>query len=114
MSAVNQQQSEPTGAALIPQVVASYAAYLRTRTGTAPEITLSGDHAEASLTIGDRTLVLALSRRSREWSLNSAVIKRAAQTAAFGRGELAAAVATLLQPSDPPLNASRAPDRNHP
>ncbi len=90
----DQQPAEP---ALVPPVVASYAAYLRTRTHAEPEITVRGDDAEVSVTAGDKTLTLAF-RFTKEWALRTAALRQGRHTTRFGRGELAEAVGALLQP----------------
>jgi len=69
MTIMNQPQAGPEDPALVPQVIASYGAYLHTRTHLPPETTLTGDHAQLNISIGDKTLVLAFHLRSREWSL---------------------------------------------
>jgi hypothetical protein len=53
------QQHAVTSAPVVPQVVASYATYLRARTHTEPEATIAGDHAELAVGTGQKTLVLA-------------------------------------------------------
>jgi hypothetical protein len=80
----------------VPQVVASYAGYLRTRTRAEPQISVTGFHAEVSAAVREKTLVLAFSYRSGGWSLEGAEIRHGETTTAFGRRELARAVAALL------------------
>ena len=81
----------------VPQVVASYAAYLRTRTQTEPEVSVVGSRA-AQVSVGskDKTLTLTFGRRSREWSLDGADVRHGEQLTRFNRRELARAVAALL------------------
>lgn len=95
---MNQQQADPGDHILVPQVVASYAAYLKKRTLAAPQATVTGEHAELSVTVGGKTLVLAFECRTREWSMHSAEIRRGELTAAYTRGQLARAVTALLAP----------------
>jgi hypothetical protein len=90
------QQAEPGCAAGVPQVVASYAGYLRARTRAEPQISVAGFHAEVSAAVRDKTLVLAFGRRSGGWSLDSAEIRHGQKTTAFSRRDLAQAVAALL------------------
>jgi len=90
------RQAEPGCAAEVPQVVASYAGYLRTRTHAEPQISVTGFHAEVSAGVRDKTLVLAFGYRNGGWSLDSAEIRHGEKTTAFGRRELAGAVAALL------------------
>ncbi len=80
----------------VPQVVASYAAYVRTRAQAEPDTSVSGDRAQVSVTRNGRTLVLAFGRRKREWILDSAEVRRGEHAAKFGRHELAKAMAALL------------------
>jgi len=94
---VNQQLTVAADPDLMPQVVASYAAYLYIRTHTAPVTTVTSDRAELGLTIRDKALVLAFECRNREWSLRRAEVRHGDQSAAFTRGELAAAVTALLE-----------------
>ncbi len=81
-----------------PQVIANYAAYLHTKTRTLPEMTMTGAHAEVSVSVKGKTLVLTFQHHRREWSLDSAEIRRGDRTATFTRGQLAEAVAALLRP----------------
>lgn len=94
---MNQQQAGPVDRALVPQVVASYAAYLHARTHHAPETTVTGDHAQLGLSIGDKTLVLAFHVRSREWSLHRAELRHGEHTVTFTRGHVLDAVTALLR-----------------
>lgn len=89
---------EQAAPASVPQVVASYATYLRTRTGASPATSVTGDHAALTLSIGDRILVLAFECQRREWSLRSAEVRNGDQATAFARGKLAGAVTALLRP----------------
>lgn len=98
MTIVNQPLTVPDDLVPVPQVVATYAAYLRARTHAAPSATVSGDHAEVSLSIGDKALMLAFHCNHREWALRSAEVRRGEQVAAFTRGELTEAVDALLEP----------------
>ena len=41
-----------------PQVIANYATYLQTRTRATPEMTITGAHAEVSVSVGAKTLKL--------------------------------------------------------
>jgi len=95
---MSQQPAEPAAPAPEPQVVASYTAYLRTRTHADPEINIRGDQAEVAVTAGDKTLVLAFRQRSREWALHNARLRRGAHAVTFSRGQLTEAVAALLGP----------------
>jgi len=95
---MNQPQAGPVDPDLVPQVIASYAAYLHTRTHLAPETTVTGDHAQLNVSVGDKTLALTFHLRSREWSLRSAELRSSHEIATFTRGELAEAVAALLRP----------------
>jgi len=85
------------GAVPVPQVVASYAAYLRTRTQAEPEVSVAASHA-AQVSVGrmGTTLTLTFGCRKGEWSLDSAEVRRSEQTSTFKRRELAKAVAALL------------------
>jgi len=93
---VSEQTAEPAVPAPIPQVVASYAAYLRTRTHAEPEITVRSDQAEVAVTAGDKTLVLAFRQRNRGWALHNAGLRLGGHSVTFSRGQLAEAVAALL------------------
>jgi len=91
------QRAESGRALAVPQVIASYATYLRTKTRAEPQISLSGSRAEISAGVRDRTLVLAFGYRKYEWSLDSAEILHDDEHAmTFGRHELTKAVAALL------------------
>ena len=90
------RQAEPGCAAVVPQVVASYAGYLHARTGADPQVSVTGFRAEVSAAVRARTLVLAFGCRGGGWSLDSAEIRDGETTTAFGRHELARAVAALL------------------
>lgn len=94
---VSPQLAEPGEAVPVPQVIASYVAYLRTRTRAEPDISIRGDDAEVSVSAGDQTLTLAF-RYSRDWALRSAGLRYGARTTRFSRGELAEAVDALVQP----------------
>ncbi len=98
MTIMNQPAADPVDPALVPQVVASYAAYLHTRTHLPPETTVTGNHAQLNVSVGERTLVLAFHLRSREWALRSAELRCGQKIATFTLGELAEAVAALLRP----------------
>lgn len=78
-------QADAADPALVPQVVASYAAYLRAKTHATPEVTVTGDQAELTLTVGDKTLRLAFECHRREWSLRRAELHRSEQAATFTR-----------------------------
>jgi len=97
MAVVNQQQPQPGAPAEVPRVIASYAAYLRTRTRAEPEITVRSDQAEISVTADDKTLTLDF-RHTREWALRSAALRHGAHTTRFSRGKLAEALDALLRP----------------
>jgi len=98
MTTTSQQQASPAGSAAVPQVIASYAAYLQARTRTIPQATVRGDHADLTLSIGTKALVVAFQLRQREWSLRSAELRHGERTATFTRGQLAEAVTALLRP----------------
>ncbi len=98
MTIVNRPAAVPDDLAPVPQVVATYATYLRARAHAAPSATVSGDQAEVSLSIGDKTLVLAFHCNHREWALRRAEVRRGEQAATFTRGELTEAVGALLEP----------------
>jgi len=85
MTFVNHSQAGPVDPALVPQVIASYAAYLHTRTHLAPETTVTGENAQLIVSVDDKTLMLALDLRSRAWSLRSAELRRDQDIATFTR-----------------------------
>ncbi len=93
---VGQQQAGPGSVVPVPQVVASYAAYLRTRTRAEPQVSVAGDRAQVGVSVRGKTLVLAFQVRRREWSLDGAELRCGEQVAAFGRHELTRAVTALL------------------
>lgn len=95
---VHQPQAAPADHALIPQVVASYATYLHIRTQAEPHIIVTGEHAEVSLTINDKTLALTFDYRRQEWSLRRAETHHGEQTTAYTQGQLAEATDTFLTP----------------
>lgn len=89
--------AEADQAVPVPQVVASYATYLHTRTLAEPEISVVGSRAaQVSVSRSDKTLTLTFGRRSREWSLDGADVRHGEQLTRFNRRELARAVAALL------------------
>ena len=94
---VSQPPAEPGEPVPVPQVIASYAAYLRTRTHAERGITIRGDDAEVNVSAGDQTLTLAF-RYCRDWALRTGGLRHGAHTTRFSRGELAEAVDTLLRP----------------
>lgn len=82
----------------LPQVIASYATYLRVRTGITPSATVTDDQAELILDIDDKTLLLAFGYRRQEWSLRSAEVRNREQATTFTCGQLADAVTALERP----------------
>src|SRR6266566_3084208 len=89
-SVVSQQSTDAGDGVPVPQVVASYAAYLRTRTQTEPEVSVAGSRtAQVSLSSKDKTLTLTFGCHKGEWSLESAEIRRSEQTTTFKHRELA-------------------------
>lgn len=94
---MDQHQALRGDPAPVPEVIASYAAYLRIRTRAEPQITARAASAEVSVAAGGKTLVLAF-RYSKKWALRSAGLRHGAQTVTFSRGELAEAMAALLRP----------------
>ncbi len=82
----------------LPEVIASYTAYLHARTHAQSKTTISGDHADINISIGEKTMALAFQRHGRQWSLASAELRHGGQTATFTRGRLTEAVTALLRP----------------
>jgi len=80
----------------VPQVVISYAGYLRASTHAEPEVSVTGDRAKVSVAVRGKTLALAFQLRRREWALDSAELRCGEQARTFGRRELTRAVAALL------------------
>lgn len=80
----------------VPQVVTTYAGYLRASTHAEPEVSVTGGRAQVSVSRSGRTLVLAFLLRRQEWALDSAELRCGEQARTFGRRELARAVAALL------------------
>jgi hypothetical protein len=93
---MSQQPAEPAAAVPVPQVVASYAAYLHASAHAEPQVTVTGGRAEVSVTARGSTLVLAFGVRQRAWALDAAELRCGEQARRFGRRELARAVAALL------------------
>jgi hypothetical protein len=82
----------------VPHVVASYAAYLNTRTRATPDTAISGDDAQLTVSIGTKILLLAFKYRHTDWYLRSTELRDGDQTTTYARGELAKAVAALMRP----------------
>ena len=93
---MNQQQATPGDSVPVPQVVESYAGYLRAKAHVMPN-TVDGGQAVVNVSIGESALVLIFRcRGEQEWSLRGAEVRRGEQATAFARGDLADVVATLL------------------
>ena len=104
------QQHAPHGdPGPVPQVVGSYASYLRAKAHIQPETTVDGGQAVMNVSNGASTLTLLFRcHGERQWSLRSAEVRRGEQATAFYRGEITQAVAVL--PGREPARSSRSPD----
>ena len=104
----------PDKPAAIPAMVCHYAAYVRARVHETPETWVSGNQAELRVRLGRKMLVAIFGCRKKKWSLRRIEIRRGQQTAAFPRGDLARAIATLLGhepliPAPPPVSGTSGP-----
>jgi hypothetical protein len=92
----------------VPQVVAAYAAYLRSRTGLVPEVTVEGEDAHLTLTVEAtaKTFVLTFNGHKKDWLPRSAEIRQGETTIkTYTRGQFADAVAALFRRDEEPRHA---------
>jgi hypothetical protein len=73
--AVNEDHARANPPDAVPQVIASYAAYLQAKAHGAPAVTMAGDRAEIRVQVGSKSLVLALRCRRGEWALHGSELR---------------------------------------
>lgn len=71
---------------------------VQARTNAAPETIVNGDHAKVSISIGNKTLLLAFEYLRVEWTLCRTDLFFGDHTATYVQGELAEAATALLRP----------------
>ncbi|HUY49165.1 MAG TPA: hypothetical protein VMV92_26175 [Streptosporangiaceae bacterium] len=104
----DQQQAPHGEPGPVPQVVGSYADYLRAKAHIRPETTVGGGQSVVNVSNGASTLTLLFRcHAEQQWLLRSAEVRRGGQATAFHRGEIAQAVPALL--GREPARSSRSP-----
>jgi len=94
----------------IPPAVGRYATYLRARTGLSAVIGVSGGTAMITTGRGGAELCIAFTRGAPDWQVTGIEVTRNGKVASFAQGQLASAIAALLEPS-PVALAERQPGR---
>jgi pyrrolidone-carboxylate peptidase len=94
----------------VPPAVGRYATYLRARTGLTAVIGVNGGTAMVTTERAGVELCIAFIRGAPDWQVSGIEVTRDGKVATFTQGQLASAIAALLDPS-PAAPAERRPGR---